>query len=229
MTSLQSQGQPKRRKPAHSYPGSNRRQRAGKTDRVRPADDLARELRRDGTRPFLTWYDDADGSRVELSVATTANWVAKIANWLVDDADVEPGTPVALGAAGHWLTPLCALAAWSVGATLAPPGSTAVAHAPDGDPSVFQRSVLSQPDEILAPLPSNVTEPALDAPEGARVLSTLSLEGETGLALLLAVLRCGGSLVLVTNADAAKLADRATSERATHSTGVDLPGLARLA
>ncbi|MDX6375117.1 MAG: hypothetical protein QOD98_4105, partial [Nocardioidaceae bacterium] len=38
--------------------------------------DLLRdELRRDSGRPLLTWYDEGSGERVELSVATYANWV----------------------------------------------------------------------------------------------------------------------------------------------------------
>ena len=43
---------------------------------------LTASLRRDGTRPLLTWYDDASGERIELSVATAANWAAKTANLL---------------------------------------------------------------------------------------------------------------------------------------------------
>ena len=38
---------------------------------------LAELLRADAGRPLVTFYDDATGERVELSVATYANWVAK--------------------------------------------------------------------------------------------------------------------------------------------------------
>ncbi|MDQ6715007.1 MAG: TIGR03089 family protein, partial [Actinomycetota bacterium] len=45
-------------------------------------------LRRDATRPRLTFYDDADGptrgERIELSAKVLANWVAKGANLLQD-------------------------------------------------------------------------------------------------------------------------------------------------
>lgn len=192
---------------------------------MRPADDLADELRRDGARPFLTWYDDADGSRVELSVATTANWVAKIANWLVDEADVEPGGVVSLGAARHWLAPLCALAAWSVGAQL---GDAAGLLVPEGDPGDLQRSVLSQPDAVLSPVATEVADPALVLPSGARVLSTLPLDDAAGQAVLLAALRAGGSLVLVANPAPDKLSARAQTERATHAAGTDAAGLPRV-
>ena len=42
-----------------------------------PAGLLADALRADPGRPLITFYDDATGERVELSVATFGNWVAK--------------------------------------------------------------------------------------------------------------------------------------------------------
>ena len=52
---------------------------------------VASLARTDAARPLLTFYDDATGERVELSVATFANWVAKTASLALDDLDVEPG------------------------------------------------------------------------------------------------------------------------------------------
>ena len=49
------------------------------------ADVLARQLRADSSRPLITFYDDATGERVELSVTTYANWVAKVASLLVEE------------------------------------------------------------------------------------------------------------------------------------------------
>ena len=51
--------------------------------------------RRDPGRPLVTWYDDATGERVELSVATYANWVAKTASLLVEEHDLERGDSAA--------------------------------------------------------------------------------------------------------------------------------------
>ena len=50
---------------------------------------LAAQLRRDPGRPLLTFYDHATDERVELSVTTYANWVAKTASLLQDELDVE--------------------------------------------------------------------------------------------------------------------------------------------
>lgn len=70
----------------------------------------------DRSRPLITHYDDAAGTRVELSVATLANWAAKTANWLTEEFDVEPGTDVAVVLPAHWQTAGVLLGAWWCGA-----------------------------------------------------------------------------------------------------------------
>lgn len=72
----------------------------------------------DPAQPFLTYYDGATGERIELSAITTANWVAKTSNFLVDGLDAEPGTRVRLDLPTHWETFVWILSAWSVGAIL---------------------------------------------------------------------------------------------------------------
>lgn len=84
------------------------------TDRT-PADLLSSALAADPGRPLVTFYDDATGERVELSVATFANWVAKTANLLQDELSVEPGDRVALLLPAHWQTAVWLLACASVG------------------------------------------------------------------------------------------------------------------
>ena len=72
----------------------------------------------DPASPFLTYYDDATGERIELSGVTTANWVAKTSNFLVDDVDAGPGTRIRLGLPSHWLRFVWVLSCWSVGAAV---------------------------------------------------------------------------------------------------------------
>lgn len=67
-------------------------------------------------RPLLTHYDEETGSRVELSVATLANWAAKTANWLVEEFDVEPGDAVSVNLPAHWQSAGVLLGAWWCGA-----------------------------------------------------------------------------------------------------------------
>ncbi len=60
----------------------------------------------------------ATGERVELSTTTTANWVAKTSNFLVDDLDAAPGSRIRIGLPSHWLTTVWILSAWNVGAAV---------------------------------------------------------------------------------------------------------------
>lgn len=80
-----------------------------------PADLLRSTLATDPARPLVTFYDDATAERVELSVATFANWVAKTANLLQGDLAAEPGDRLALLLPAHWQTAVWLLACSSVG------------------------------------------------------------------------------------------------------------------
>ncbi|WP_199439473.1 TIGR03089 family protein [Umezawaea beigongshangensis] len=83
-------------------------------------------------QPLITHYDDAAGTRVELSRATIANWAAKTANWLRDEHDVEPGDRVAVLMPAHWQTAGVLLGAWWCGATVTddPAGAKVAVVAP---------------------------------------------------------------------------------------------------
>ncbi len=106
------------------------------TDRT-PADLLRSALAADAARPLVTFYDDATGERVELSVATLANWVAKTSNLLQDDLSAEPGDRLALLLPAHWQTAvwLLACSSTSVVADLTGPeaasGADLVVSGPD--------------------------------------------------------------------------------------------------
>jgi uncharacterized protein (TIGR03089 family) len=79
---------------------------------------LAPALAADPRRPLITFYDDATGERLEFSGETLANWVAKTANFLRDECDVEPGTRVAVLLPAHWQTAVALLGAWWNGAVV---------------------------------------------------------------------------------------------------------------
>ncbi|GGO51004.1 acyl-CoA synthetase [Streptomyces daqingensis] len=94
-------------------------------------------LAEDPGRPLVTYYDDATGERVELSVATFANWVSKTANLLQDDLAAEPGDRLALLMPAHWQT-----AVWLVAAS-----ATGVVVDLQGDPSAAAL-VVSGPETL---------------------------------------------------------------------------------
>lgn len=76
---------------------------------------LTRQLRGDAGRPFITYYDHATDERVELSLTTYANWVAKAAGLLVEEGDLERGMRLRIDLPTHWLGPVFMAAAWTVG------------------------------------------------------------------------------------------------------------------
>ncbi|WP_066952337.1 TIGR03089 family protein [Streptomyces lushanensis] len=94
----------------------------------RTAADLLRSaLATDPARPLVTFYDDATGERVELSVATFANWVSKTANLLQGDLAAAPGDRLALLLPAHWQSAVWLLACSSVGVTVDIGGDPAAA------------------------------------------------------------------------------------------------------
>lgn len=108
---------------------------------------LADALRTDPARPLVTAYDHATGERTELSVATFANWVAKTANLLRDELDVQPGATVALRLPLHWQAAVLLQATWAVGAVAdlagdAPADVAVVEHA-SADPGPPAGEVVS--------------------------------------------------------------------------------------
>ncbi|MEZ0065251.1 uncharacterized protein (TIGR03089 family) [Streptacidiphilus sp. MAP12-20] len=102
-----------------------------------PADLLRSLLEVDPARPLITYYDDATGERVELSVKTFDNWVAKTANLLQDELAAAPDDRAALLLPAHWQTAIWLFACWSVG----------VLACPGGDPAKAQL-VVSGPDSL---------------------------------------------------------------------------------
>jgi len=96
------------------------------------ADVLAGRLRDEPGRPLVTFYDEESGERVELSVTTYANWVAKASSLLVDELDLERGDTLRVDLPPHWLTPVFLGAAWSAGLVVTDADDpTAVVCGPD--------------------------------------------------------------------------------------------------
>ena len=114
-----------------------------------PADLLRSALASDPARPLVTYYDDATGERVELSVKTFDNWVAKTANLLQDDLAAAPDDRVALLLPAHWQTAIWLLACWSVGLTVCPGGDPAEAALVVSGPDTLSAS-LACPGERVA-------------------------------------------------------------------------------
>ncbi len=93
-------------------------------------------LARLGGDPLITHYDQ--DSRIELSGETFRNWVMKTAN-LVEELDVDPAEPIALGLSdtdpGHWVSLIWVAAAWFAGG-----------HAVQGVPDQAELAVVGPED-----------------------------------------------------------------------------------
>jgi uncharacterized protein (TIGR03089 family) len=79
------------------------------------AEVLDRRRRTDPGQPLVTYYDLTSGERVELSVTTYANWVAKSASLLADEHGLERGQSLSVDLPTHWLGPVFLGAAWILG------------------------------------------------------------------------------------------------------------------
>jgi uncharacterized protein (TIGR03089 family) len=128
-------------------------------------------------QPLITHYDDAAGTRVELSVATMRNWAAKTANWLVEELDVEPGDRVAVLLPAHWQTAAVLLGAWWCGAEVVTTGPSSVAFVPPGGtaPDASVTAVASL-DPMGRDLRGEVPEGAVDYIGDARLFGDDYLE-----------------------------------------------------
>jgi uncharacterized protein (TIGR03089 family) len=147
-----------------------------------PAELLRTEVRRDGARPFLTFYDDATGERVELSTTTFDNWVAKTAGFLTDGLGAEAGERVALRLPAHWQALAWAAACWTVGTCVVLSGDDdGGSEGPDGvqvtvaGPDAVVTAAGSAPEVVglalrplggrfTEPLPAGVTDYAVEVP-----------------------------------------------------------------
>jgi uncharacterized protein (TIGR03089 family) len=95
-------------------------------------------------RPFLTYYDDHTGERVELSYTTFDNWVSKTANLIQDELALTPGDEIALLLPTHWQTPIWLVACWIAGVT----ASVAEAASPEAAAVVARAAaVVTGPSE----------------------------------------------------------------------------------
>ena len=138
---------------------------------------LAAQRRADGARPMVTFYDDATGERVELSVTTYANWVAKTAGLVQDELDGERGGLVLVDLPTHWLGAVWLGAAWSLGMAVTDDHTLAgradvVVCGPDrvagyagsrpggrqGHPPVVALSLRPLGGRFTEPLPTGITD-----------------------------------------------------------------------
>lgn len=103
-------------------------------------------LSSDPGRPFVTFYDETTGERVELSLTTYANWVAKASSLLADEHGLERGQSLCIDLPPHWLSTVFLGAAWNVGLVVTRPDHLGDAGRPDAvvcGPAALERWAAS--------------------------------------------------------------------------------------
>ncbi|MGW3407298.1 TIGR03089 family protein [Streptomyces zhihengii] len=181
-----------------------------------PADLLRSALAADPARPLVTFYDDATGERVELSVATFANWVAKTANLLQGEMSAEPGERLALLVPAHWQSAVWLLACSSVGVVADIGGDPAAADHVVAGPGRFEDGLACRGERIalsLAPMGRRFTTPpagwadyAVEVPsQGDRFAPYAPVDPEAEALTVAGVSMTGAELVDRARADARRL------------------------
>lgn len=160
--------------------------------RLDPVAALENRVRLDGARPLLTCYDLADGSRVEFSARTFANWADKSLNLMTSlglDEGIDVGIPLLLTHPGHWVGLVWAMATWQFGGT--------VLALPRDDLDRVELAVVGpeQPHPVpgvetvacsLHPLGLGLASPVPGVTDFAEVLSQPDVHWRAGLAKMLA-------------------------------------------
>ncbi|MEW1547275.1 TIGR03089 family protein [Streptomyces tsukubensis] len=178
-----------------------------------PADLLRSALAADPGRPLITFYDDATGERVELSVATFANWVAKTANLLQGDLAAGPGDRLALLLPAHWQSAVWLLAGASVGVTVEIGGDPADADVVVSGPDTLEEARACTGERMalaLRPLggrfpqaPDGFADYAVEVPgQGDRFAPFVPVDPDTAALVVGGVELSGAELVARAREDA---------------------------
>ncbi len=165
---------------------------------------------------MVTFYDDATGERVELSVATFANWVAKTANLIQGELSAGPGDRVALLLPAHWQSAVWLLACSSVGVTVELGGDPAGADVVVAGPETLEAGLACSGERIalsLAPLgrrfpaaPAGYADYAVEVPsQGDRFAPFVPVDPDAPALVVDGTERSGVQLVEQARVDAAAL------------------------
>lgn len=133
---------------------------------------LAHLLHADAASPRLTVYNETTGARMDFSGQTLDNWVAKIANMLEEELDLEADSTIAIDLPSSWQAAVVALGALASGPSYSFGESAALADVVFTSPSRYPAAHERQPqaDIVLIsedPFGRGVVESGGDLPTGA--------------------------------------------------------------
>ena len=129
-----------------------------------PEQRFAQLVATDASHPFVTYYDEASGERVELSAKSLANWVAKTHHLLGDELGLGVGDTALISLPAHWLAVPVLLGALSAGLSLV--------DDEDADVAFVSNETVSDADGMLDVYAINLADAANgftgDVPGGAQ-------------------------------------------------------------
>lgn len=133
---------------------------------------LAHLLNADAATPRLTVYDESTGARMDFSAQTLDNWVAKIANMLEEELDLEPDSTIVIDVPTSWQAAVIALGSLAAGTTFEFGESTLLADVVFTSPARYLAAQERQPqaDIVLIsddPFGRGIVESGGDLPAGA--------------------------------------------------------------
>ena len=106
---------------------------------------LAHLLHADAASPRLTVYNETTGARMDFSGQTLDNWVAKIANMLEEELDLEADSTIAIDLPSSWQAAVVALGALASGPSYSFGESAALADVVFTSPSRYPAAHDRQP------------------------------------------------------------------------------------
>ena len=117
-------------------------------------------LTADASAPRLSVYNEADGTRMDFSAQTLENWTSKIANMLLEELDLEPGTDsrILIGLPVSWQAAVIALGALAAGIPFDMTDGAAAAEPTPDDIAV----VFTSPEAYLEANAGSASTPLVD-------------------------------------------------------------------
>lgn len=114
----------------------------------------------DASAPRLSVYNEADGTRMDFSAQTLENWTSKIANMLLEELDLEPGTDsrILIDLPVSWQAAVIALGALAAGIPFDMTDGAAAAEPTPDDIAV----VFTSPEAYLEANAGSASTPLVD-------------------------------------------------------------------
>ena len=105
-------------------------------------------LTADPAAPRLTVYNESTGARMDFSAQTLENWVAKIANLLEEELELDTDSALLIDLPVTWQAAVVALGSLAAGVQFDFVNSSEPREADDSSPQIVADAVFTSPDKF---------------------------------------------------------------------------------